>query len=276
MACFLHCIFHVVRSRRMASVALIATALFSPFLDSEATVVNKHFHSQKFTEEALECISHQDTEALKTLFDRFEKEVPSSKELILAGRQFLECFLQEVNQRFGQNLTIADAIEYSYEALRNSHLPKKEKKALATLLKSFYSESLLSPNREKSHLKIPVFPNKTYIALQKTKQEAFTSPHKLVFSTQNCPDSSEGHPSDEDFPASVYVGSVELLGGGLTSILGMAFPPAYGIGGLMIGDGLRRIGNGLEEMDCRQSDEEAYEEDTRGEPEGFYEQSREF
>ncbi len=52
---------------------------------------------------------------------------------------------------------------------------------------------------------------------------------------------------ETEIPGSMVLGGVEILGGALIWIL--PFPGAKQLGGIMIGDGIRRTFNGLEEMD---------------------------
>lgn len=52
---------------------------------------------------------------------------------------------------------------------------------------------------------------------------------------------------EAEVPGSMVLGGVEILGGVLICIL--PFPGAKRVGGMMIGDGIRRTFNGLEEID---------------------------
>lgn len=49
----------------------------------------------------------------------------------------------------------------------------------------------------------------------------------------------------------MYVGGVEAFAGALIFTLGLVFPPAYGAGSALIIDGVRRVLNGLEEVDTK-------------------------
>ena len=49
-------------------------------------------------------------------------------------------------------------------------------------------------------------------------------------------------------PGNVYIGAAEMLGGALICVLGLAFPPAGAAGLVVVGDGLRRVLDGLNDL----------------------------
>ena len=54
--------------------------------------------------------------------------------------------------------------------------------------------------------------------------------------------------AENDLPSNCYIGGVEIAGGILVSILATIWPPLWGISLTMIGDGARRLADGVEQI----------------------------
>ena len=55
--------------------------------------------------------------------------------------------------------------------------------------------------------------------------------------------------NSKELPPGVYTGSVEILGGALIGVVGIVFPPAYGLSIALVGDGVRRLLDSVEQID---------------------------
>ena len=106
MADHVRSFFYVSVYWRMASIAAISICILSSIPQHGICLAADHFESNQFAGEILDRVGDRNQNLLINQFDQLEETFKSSPDPLDAGRKFLQSFINEINFRYGLNLTI--------------------------------------------------------------------------------------------------------------------------------------------------------------------------
>jgi len=259
----MHALFYVGLPRRISSVVASGLCVFCSFSQPAVCLSIDGVEPKKFVNEFIDHISEADSERLIKKFDELENAINSSENPCKESREFLQLFIEETNARYGSSLTIHDTCRIVRENFHILQLPVEAQRLILETIALFEiaphpsseqiqhfekvatsdvaSLSIIGPwggkwfgRNEKKHKKPKQSPPPGFIAAP---------------SLHTAGTSFETSKTDKELPCSVYVGGTEALAGALVFVLGRVCPPAYGIGASLMMDGVRRVLDGLENMD---------------------------
>ena len=225
--------------RRLAAlVSVICIADFSPI--SAATL-----ETQTRAANILNHVADANEVGLVEDFDNLNKMICSSNDPLVEGRAFMQNFINEVNAQYGLSLAISDACNLVRDNIHTLQFPEETQSIVLRAIELLESNSLPAQDQNQT-CKQSVESNGFMIKwpfylhgnIQKHKHK-----HKHVTSLLCYIDPI--FPSD-DLPANCYIGGCELLAGALLCIL--PFPGAAYCGTVLMGDGARRVIDGVQQL----------------------------
>jgi hypothetical protein len=232
--------------RGIPSIAAVGLYILCLFPQHAICLLIGESESNGFMSDLVSHISDGSPDRLIQKFDELEGMIQSSGDSLSESRKFLQSFIEEINIRHGLNLMIHEACVLVLANLHAMQLPTETQNLLLETIA--FIEADFRPtiewvqrlNINSLNIIRPWFwlHKKTHKSLNQNQVEPYiVSPLLQVVGTDN------------ELPGSVYVGGMEVLAGALVFTLGLAFPPAYGVGSALMIDGTRRVLNGLEEID---------------------------
>lgn len=251
--------------RRISSVAVIGVCILCSFPHSALCLAIDESSSKEFVGGIINNISDGDSNRLIERFDELEGAIHSSENPLQESRKFLQSFIEEINKRYGLNLTIQEACALVRENLHALQLPPETQHLLLETI--VLLEADFSPTAEQTqHFEKAA--NSPVVSLNirpwewswfGLNEKSYKDSKQRSATSKDCkqsPATSFASPpllqisgTDKELPSTIYVGGVEAFAGVLVCALGLVFPPAYGVGTALIIDGTIRVFNGLEEMD---------------------------
>lgn len=169
-------------------------------------------------------------------FDRFEQSNPTTFE---EGRMFLRSFISELNAKHGLSLTLDDACKLVRDNLHALQIPLEMQDVLLVTIDSLESvKGQVEISHSFESLAADCHPHKKS-KKKESKDRRKKSP--VVMGV------------DVELPGNCYVGAVEIFAGALVCIL--PFPGTAALGLAIMGDGARRVIDGVIEVsDQRRND----------------------
>jgi hypothetical protein len=211
---------------------------------------NSSLQPQELAVQVLDQVDAQNSNALIEQFDVLDEAF--SENALAQGRKFLEAFIVEVNSKYGLNLTTTDACKLVRENLHTLNLSEDLQKVVLSTIKLY--EPDLQPTevpKEVSRLASNVgnvamslyWPWQWNWFGMNKKHKSNNSHFCLSRHAYNTTGSTL---MDEELPGNCYLGGCELLAGALVFIL--PIPGAAWLGGVMMGDGIRRVADGIVQL----------------------------
>lgn len=239
--------------RRVSSVAITGACIVSIFPRPLVCSSVKELPFSEFISNSIGNTSDDNSDHLARKFDQLEEVFQLTENPRLEICQFIQTVIQEVNAKYGLDLTTLEACHIVRNNLSSLQIPIKVQDVLLETIRILESSSNLHEERANdplNALKLEVsWPwHWNWFGLNKKKHK---EPKKCHSKPLRSAPLIQEISNDEQLPGTVYVGAVEAFAGALVFILGFAFPPAYGVGSALMVDGTRRVLNGLEEIDKR-------------------------
>lgn len=228
--------------RRLASIIFVAI-----FLSGLSSANASNTKMQHALHEAFAQVNSGNTVELKHEIDRIENSVQASRNPIKESRQFLEAFINEMNNHYGLNLNLEEACRFVRRNLQLFNLPQKERDTLLVAL------DLLEKDRSNALLTIEGHPEQCLQYIKITKGVLIYWPWEWNWFGLNKQSSS--HKREHNFldiakaaaevelPSSCYFGLCELFAGALLFVI--PNPTIWGAGIALMGDGTRRLAEGV-------------------------------
>lgn len=225
-------IFNYCNYRRVASIAVIGTCVFSYFIQNAHCSANEDI--------AKEVLETHDTDLLKGRFDELENLIGKSDNFIRESRKFIEEFLAQVHTQYGISLSIIEACQLIIENLSSLGLPPETQESLLMAIDILLPEKPIEMNLAAESNGLGKWFQNGWDYLRGKKPI-----HKGTYKIKIIPSQISGpKPSqpDVELPGNIYAGAMEIFAGALLCII--PHPYTWAIGGFMIGDGTRRIADG--------------------------------
>ena len=253
--------FHSNRYRRLASVATTSLCLLCCMPQPGFCIDLPCPNSKEFVHLLLNHVADNNTDLLVERFDELEGALGVSSNPLKEGREFLQLFIEEINIKYGVNLTMQSACMLVRENLHVLQLSEEVKNIISTTIELFTSNPIQVdhslPNEENQTLERMTdqltscslsWPWEwNWLGLNKKhhKHGNLIQANSILFPLLQAKPSA----MEVEIPGEIAAGGAEMLAGALICVLGLVFPPAFGIGGALIIDGIRRGVNGALEMD---------------------------
>ena len=140
-------IFSISLHRRLASITVIGACVLC-FLPQEGICLafDKN-EPQEFVHEMLSNIEEDNSDLLIAKFDVLEESIEASEDPFDEGRVFLKSFIEEINLRYGMNLTFRDACTLVRDNLHTLGLSKEIRNIVLTTLELMESDSKPTPEQ---------------------------------------------------------------------------------------------------------------------------------
>lgn len=225
-------IFYNCYNRGMASITLIATLVFSFFIQNALWA-----DSEDIAKEILEI---QDTDILKDRFDHIGQLIGESEDPIAESRKFIEAFLDQIRSKFGIRLSVSEACQLIKENFASLNLPPETQEALLMAIDILSPEKPITINRTAESKGFGKLIQNGWDCLR-GKKPLHKGTCKIKITPNKISTAKNIAPKDE-LPGNVYVGGMEMFAGALLCII--PHPWVVGVGLFMIGDGVRRVVDG--------------------------------
>jgi hypothetical protein len=245
----------------MASVAATSICILCCIpLDAVCLVTDELPNSPRPASEILNQINAHNPDVLIEEFDRLNDVFDESGESLAEGRKFLQSFIEEVNSRYGLTLTMSEACKLVRENLHTLQVPLETQNIILTTIRSLEAGSDLMPGQKPNFQQIIeadslAITGPAYWFISKINKETNRKEHKDVQLKLDSFVACQANSTlmDTELPGNCYLGGCELLAGALIFIL--PIPGAAWLGGIMIGDGFRRVADGVIQLsDERRAD----------------------
>lgn len=234
--------------QRVAAVTRICL-LFCP-LSLVICVEANSPQSVQIVDEILVDLDNQNTKNIEYKFDLLANALSVSDDPLNEERQFLQSFVVEINSKYKTNLTIHDAYLLIRQYLPSLQIPEEIKRSILYSIENLESASKCD-SEIKSKFKTEMLATKIiwpwelyWLGLNKKDKKRNEPLHSLglpnLASTVSAP--------NPELPGNIYAGSAEILAGALLIIISEVCPPAGVAGWGLIGDGSRRVLDGVVEM----------------------------
>lgn len=248
MAGFMRGVFFAGRYRRLAAVATAGFCILCYIPHAGFCEMDQGPDGCVLAKEILNLADSGNIDSIKSGFDQLETAVDSAEDPLAEGRKFLHSFIEELNARYGLALTIQDACKIVRENIHTLQIPLETQNLLLITIELLES-NLNSGSEDPDQIGVSgafYWPNEwNWFGLNKKKKEH----HKVVTKALH----SRPNSGEVELPGNCYVGACELLAGALIAIIPV--PGALWLGGAIIGDGARRIIDGVVQLsDERRSD----------------------
>ncbi len=178
-------------------------------------------------------------------FDQIEKSANESQDPRASGRKFLNSFIQEINTRYGLALTFQDACRLIRENIYNLQVSVEEMNlilgSVALIESDFTQDDDFGELVQQNGWYWPTEWN--WFGLNKKdkdkhKHEDKPGEQKTVASSAPL--------TQTDLPGNCYMGACEMFVGALVWLI--PFPGTSVLASIMIGDGVRRVADGLVQL----------------------------
>lgn len=234
--------------RRLASVTILSLCFAFP---QKALCMPVEIESsRKCASTVISDIVSGDSDVATQSFDHLETIAQASDNPLEVSRQFLECFLKELNEKYNLNLTIQEACTLVRENIHLLQLSEAQQTSLMKTIKLFEIDLIHSTEQFKESTtkigNVSAVINWPWWWIAPVREKKKSRKNKplpsLILATQPLE-------IDQELPPNTYIGGAEILAGALTCVIGSVFPPAYALGvGLMM-DGTRRVFDDLGDLD---------------------------
>jgi hypothetical protein len=231
--------FYFSLHRRLSSIAVVTVCILCSY--PQICMAMDESASREFVKNIVSSISDSSSDHLIETFGKLEESLQSTIDPLDQIRNFLHLFIEEINAKYGFNLTIYDACILIRNNLAGLNLSTEDKNIILQTIALFESDSKLNAEKTQQFENISKLDSvKLNISLPwnwfspKKKQHKNHKQNSLAISS--VPSLQAINPENE-LPGAVCA---EILAGALICILGPVFPPAYGIGGGLIIDGISR------------------------------------
>ncbi len=237
--------------RRLATTGITIVCILCTLPQEGIALALNAEKSSTLSAEVVHLITTGNEVQLVERFDELERNIEVASDRLEEGRRFLISFIQQVNAQYGTNLTIKDACVLVKQNMHMFQIPAEAQSLLLATIDLFESDAIALNVREENVIKKGTEIRKNGLSWpwewnwwglnKKKKQTDISSIGKVAKENPYGP--------NEEIPGSIYAGGVEIFAGCLACILASVFPLAGGFGLGLIGDGIRRILNGSDELD---------------------------
>ena len=183
-------------------------------------------------------------------FDSLEDFFTQVDNPLNEGRKFFQAYINQINTRFGLNLTIPDACHLVRTNLEVLQIPLEAQNALLAIIELLEGNSRptqIQKDRLEQLKKMPALYWPWEWKWFRLNKKMHRHNRQYSLSKENSP------LMDTELPANCYLGGCELLAGALAFLV--PIPGAAWLGGIMIGDGVRRVFDGIVQLsDERRAD----------------------
>lgn len=188
-------------------------------------------------------IQSNSEESLISEFNDFNEVVASAADPRRKAREFIKRFTEEINQSFSLKLSTKDVFTHFRENIDAFAIQPELQGTLLLILDSLESNTPIVFYSNENEPNGLYWPNKwKWFGLNKNDKKK-----ELIAM------SSQSPAVNTELPGNCYAGACELLSGSLIVIL--PIPGARWLGGILIGDGIRRVTDGLIQLsDERRAD----------------------
>lgn len=238
--------------RRMASLTLIGIILTGGIPTVGNCSISSNICEKKFAKKIFDQIETQNSDLIQEEFDQLHATF-SINDPLIEGKKMFQSMLDEANVRYGYRLTIPDACVLIRENLHILNLSPELKNTLLetvdlyqseiniTLRKKFFASNIIKQAKDQNasiHLYWPW--EWSWFGLNKNNKSNQPKCHLQRSKIDSLS-------LNDELPGNCYIGGCELLAGALIAIL--PIPGAKFLGGVMVGDGIRRIFDGTLDLD---------------------------
>ncbi len=242
------------RNQRMAYLKIISVcmACFLP-LSGVCLDIGESSESKNLVSQILVQVDAPNSDALVDEFDKLEDILDASSDPLAEGRTFLDKFLNEINAKYGLNLTIQDACKLVRENLHTLQLHEETQRIILATIELYGSDlALTNTKEERFESNVDVTTKNLLMARIYWPWEwnwfGLNKNHKNKYqhATKHTRNVNPSNLIAEDLPSNCYIGGCEMLAGALIFIL--PIPGAPWLGGLVVGDGARRVVDGVQQL----------------------------
>ena len=237
------------RYQRLASLATTTVCILCCIPHSGSCCEND---SNGLTREILQQADLSNADSLINQFDRIEENIASSSAPIEEGRKFFQSFINEINTRHGMNLTVPEACMLVRANLHNLEIPIESKELLLKTI-DLIANSNSTPSQIQDFEKVAEFHRLHFYWPWEWKWFGWNQKHKHGNEDRQALNIPMASLMKEEVPGNCIFGGIEFLAGVVVVLL--PFPGAQWLGGVMMGDGVRRVVDGAVQLsDERRAD----------------------
>lgn len=250
------------RHQRMAYLKITSVYMVCSLpLNGVCLDISESSESKKLVSEILLQVDAPNSDALVEKFDKLEEILNESSIPLTEGRNFLNSFLNEINAKYDLNLTIQDACKLVRENLHTLQLSEEFQRIILSTIALYESDLTPPTNKEgfesseaanKDLLKAHIYWTweQNWFGLNKNHK------NKIQHADKHTCHANPSNLMEKDLPSNCYIGGCEMLAGALIFIL--PIPGAQWLGGLMVGDGVRRVIDGVQQLGDEQRNDPNY------------------
>jgi hypothetical protein len=187
-------------------------------------------------------------------FDKMETS--SSQEALVLATEFFDHFISEINSTYGMQLTVEEAFQLVKENIHVLPLSLEERQMILNSIDLLQSSNRVTAGGI-------YWPWEwSWFGLNDPRKEgsSFLFPDESLSLNQAFGQSPSNHPSNhsDGIPGSCILGGCEMLAGAILCLIQV--PGLPWLGGVIIVDGVRRMGDGLVQMDNMRRNDPYYVE----------------